>query len=102
MAQWKAVAKTSEVTPRQGKQVVVDGQNIALFNLDGKFCAIQDECAHAGGSLSEGELSGNVVTCPWHGATFDVTCGKVLTEPAYEDVKSYKVKIEDGEILVEI
>ena len=102
MSLWQSVAKTSDIAPGQAKQIVVDGQNIAVFNVDGKFCAIQDECTHAGASLADGELAGRVVTCPWHGASFDVTCGKVLAEPAYDDVKSYKVKVEGGEILIEV
>ena len=102
MSQWKSIAKTSDLAPGQGKQFNVDGQNIAVFNVDGKFCAIHNECTHAGASLADGELAGRVITCPWHGASFDVTSGKVLAEPAYEDVNSYKVKVEGGEILVEI
>ena len=102
MAQWKKVATNQEITSGQGKQIQIDGHNIALFNVGGKYYAIHDECTHAGGSLAEGSLEGNIVACPWHGATFDVTCGKVLSDPAYEDVRSYPVKVEGAEILIEI
>ena len=53
------------------------GQSIALFNVDGTFYDIHDTCSHRGGLLGEGELHGAIVTCPWHGATFDVQTGAV-------------------------
>ena len=102
MAQWKKVAAAQDIKSGQGKQVQIDGQSIAVFNVNGKFFAIHDECTHAGGTLSEGELEGSVVTCPWHGATFDVTDGKVLSDPAYENVRSFPVKVEGADVLIEI
>src|SRR5215831_4226704 len=76
------VARTNEVTPGQAKMVEVEGKKIALFNVDGSLYAIDDTCTHRGGPLSEGVLEGKQVTCPWHGATYDVTTGGVLGPPA--------------------
>ena len=70
--------------------------NVAVFNVDGKFCATADECTHKRGPLSDGELDGEVVTCPYHGAQFNVCTGKVLRGPAEKDVQTYRVVI-DGE-----
>lgn len=95
-------AKKSDLPPRKGLAKTVNGKQIALFNVDEKFFAIDDECTHAGGSLSEGELNGNVVTCPWHGATFDVTSGAVIGAPAFDSVKSYPVHVVGDEIQVEV
>lgn len=75
------VAKTDEVAPGQGKLVEVNGKKIALFNVEGSFYAIDDACTHLGGRLSEGFLDGNEVTCPWHGARFDIITGEVLRPP---------------------
>jgi nitrite reductase/ring-hydroxylating ferredoxin subunit len=102
MAQWHDVAKTSDVAPGHGKQISVEGKALALFNLDGKFYAIDDTCTHAGASLAEGPVAGTVVTCPWHGATFDIVTGAVLSEPAYEGVPAYKVKVEGDDVFIEL
>jgi nitrite reductase/ring-hydroxylating ferredoxin subunit len=71
--------------------------NVAVFNVDGKFYATADECTHKQGPLSDGELDGEVVTCPYHGAQFNVCTGKVLLGPATTDVPTFRVVI-DGEI----
>ena|ERR1041385_954794 len=102
MSQWHAVAKTEDLQPGQGKQVAIEDKVIALFNLDGTFYAIDDTCTHAGGSLAEGPVAGTVVTCPWHGATFDIKTGAVLSDPAYEGVASYNVKVSGKDVLIEI
>lgn len=86
-----------------GKAISVDvnRKQIALFNINGQYYAIDDTCTHAGGSLSEGDVKGTTVTCPWHGATFNITNGEVLSEPAPESVKSYKVHLEGEDIKIE-
>mgnify|MGYP001570128829 FL=1 len=102
MSQWHTVASKDDIKPGQGLQVSLEGRVLALFNIDGKFYAIDDTCTHAGGSLAEGAVAGTVVTCPWHGATFDIVTGAALTDPAYEGVKSYSVKVEGSDVLIEI
>ena len=97
------VARTSEVTPGQAKMVEVEGKKIALFNVDGSFYAIDDTCTHRGGPLSEGVLEGKRVTCPWHGAIYDVTTGDVL-DPNTNSVAAtrYNVRVEASNIEVEV
>ena len=102
MAGFVKVAKSDEIQPGQGKMVEVDGRKIALFNVDGAFYAIDDTCTHRGGPLSEGDLDGKQVTCPWHGAVFDVTTGGVLGPPAPKEVSRYNARVEGGDIEVEI
>lgn len=100
--QMTKVIPSSEIPAGERKCVEVAGQRIAVFNVDGKYYAVDDTCTHAGGPLSEGDVEGKEVTCPWHGATFDITCGKVLNGPAASDIKSYKVTVEGSEIKVEV
>ena len=88
---------TSEVKPSKAKLLFLEGEPVAVFNVDGVFYATQETCTHAGGPLSEGELEDNVIICPWHGSCFDVTNGEVMCGPAEEPVKTYRV-ILDGEI----
>jgi nitrite reductase/ring-hydroxylating ferredoxin subunit len=75
---------------------------LAIYNVDGAVHAIDGTCTHRGGPLGEGELTGNVVTCPWHGARFDVTTGAVLGPPASKEVASYRVTVEGDSIFVEL
>lgn len=86
-----------------GKSLLLQnkGEAIAVFNIDGTFYAISDTCTHAEGPLSEGELIGNKVICPWHGSCFDVRDGSVLCGPADEPVKVYKVILEGNKGRVE-
>ena len=102
MAGFVKIAKSDDIQPGQGKMVEVGGKKIALFNVDGVFYAIDDTCTHRGGPLSDGELNGKEVTCPWHGATFDVTTGQVLRPPAPKEVSGYNIRVEGGDIEVEI
>ncbi len=95
------VANVNELNEGQGKIVEVNGKDIALFNIKGKFYAIDNTCLHAGGPVGEGELNENVVTCPWHGWQYDVTTGKSVM-PGSVKVNSYKVEIKGKEIFVEI
>jgi nitrite reductase/ring-hydroxylating ferredoxin subunit len=70
--------------------------NVAVFNVDGSFYATQDECTHKKGPLSEGELDGSMVTCPYHGAQFNVCTGAVLRGPAQEALKTFRVTVDGG------
>ena len=96
------VANKNDLAPGKAISASVNNKEIAIFNIDGKFYAIDNECTHAGGPLCEGELGGTTVTCPWHGATFDVASGAALGAPAFTGVCSYKVHVEGDEIKVEM
>jgi nitrite reductase/ring-hydroxylating ferredoxin subunit len=74
-------AKTNEFGNRQMKHVEIDGKEILIANIEGKFYAINDRCGHMNALLSMGNLAENVVTCPFHGARFDITTGKKMKDP---------------------
>jgi nitrite reductase (NADH) small subunit len=93
MPDFISVAKVTDIPPGQGRTVQVAGKDIAVFNVDGTFYAIDNTCLHRGGPLGEGELNGNVVTCPWHGWRYDVKTGVSLINPAVK-VNCYPTKIE--------
>ncbi len=78
MADFVKVATTGEIAPGQGKIVEVQGKEIALFNVGGEYFAIDNMCTHEEASLADGEISGFEVTCPLHGAKFDVRSGQSL------------------------
>ena len=96
------VAEVTELGPGEGKTIEVEGVSLALFNVDGTYFAIANTCTHVGGPLGEGALIGKEVTCPLHGAQFDVTSGKVLGGPARSDVKSFPVSLEGDDVMVEV
>jgi len=102
MGQYVKAAGTADVSAGQGKLVEVEGKKIALFNVTGTYCAIADTCTHRGGPLSEGELDGNEVTCPWHGAIFDVRTGVVQGGPATTNVASYPVRVTGTDVEIEV
>ena len=95
------VCSVSDVKPGSAKCVKFAGKDLALFNVGGKFYAIDNKCTHVGGPLCQGKISANDVVCPWHGSKFDVTTGAVKGPPAIKPVKAYKVTIKGQDVLVE-
>ncbi len=94
---------TTDVPKGRGKMVKVQNTCIAVFHTDDdRFFAIADTCSHAQASLSKGYLSGTVIECPRHGATFDITTGKNLTLPAVFPVQHFDITIEDEKIFVHL
>jgi nitrite reductase/ring-hydroxylating ferredoxin subunit len=102
MPEFITVATIDEVPPGRAKLVEVNGNEIALFNIAGTFHAIDNSCTHVGGPLCEGEINGVEVTCPWHGAVFDLSTGRALGPPAFEAVSRYEVRVEGSDVQIEI
>lgn len=102
MPEFVKVARTDEIPVGQAKLVEVGGNEIAIFNVQGSFHAIDNTCTHVGGPLCEGEIDGTEVTCPWHGAVFDVTSGQVLGPPAGQSVNRYNVRVDGPDIEIEV
>jgi len=101
MAQFVKVAQASDIPAGQVKCVEVGDKRIAIFNLDGTYHAIDEVCPHQAGPLSEGEIEGTVVTCPWHGWEFDITTGVNRDDPDTA-LEKFAVKVEGDDILVEV
>lgn len=97
---WVDVAPVSELAPGEWRSVDVGGSQIAVFNLDGGYYAIEDVCTHDGGTLTGGTVERDVITCPRHGARFSIRTGEVLAPPAYEDVPTFSVRVEAGQVQV--
>jgi len=74
---------------------------LAVFNVGGEFFVTNDACTHGPGSLSEGELYGDVIECNFHGGQFNVRTGAVVGPPCMEPVKTYRTIVEDGKIYIE-
>lgn len=102
MSDYRKVARASEIGPGERKIIEVEGTFIAVFNVGGAYHAIEDVCTHDDGPVAEGELEGYEIECPRHGARFDIRDGRVLSFPAIRPVRSYKVKVEGDDILLEV
>ena len=100
--QWHTVAKTSEVDEDEPKRVSVGTTDIAVCKVGDRFYAIDDICTHEYASLSDGFVEGDAIECPLHQARFHIPTGKVLTAPATEDLRTYPVKVEGDDILVQV
>jgi len=98
MSDWVSVARAGELAPGQWRSVDVDGAQVAVFNLNGQYFAIEDVCTHDGGQLSGGSVEGAEIVCPRHGARFCIRTGAALTAPAYEATAKFPVRIENGEV----
>ena len=104
MAEFVRVASVAEIEPGGVKRVEVDGEPIAIVNLDGEFYAIGDTCTHEEASLSEGwvDAEEETIECPLHGSQFKIKTGEVLSLPAVYPVQTYEVKVDGDAILVKI
>jgi 3-phenylpropionate/trans-cinnamate dioxygenase ferredoxin component len=100
MADYVTVATTRDLGPGDMLRVIVNEVPVCLYNVEGEFCATQDTCTHAEASLAEGDLDGEVVTCPLHGAEFNCRTGAVLSFPATFPLATYPVRVEGGQVQV--
>jgi 3-phenylpropionate/trans-cinnamate dioxygenase ferredoxin subunit len=96
------IAKISEIPLGQVQVVEVDGEDVALCNVDGEIYAIADVCTHDDGPLSQGCLHGDQIECPRHGARFDVRTGRALSLPAVVPLPTFAVQVEGDDILVNV
>jgi nitrite reductase (NADH) small subunit len=95
------VAGAGEVKPGEARVVEAEGRTIALFNVDGRYYAIDNTCPHRGGPLGEGDLDGAVVSCPWHAWRWNVTTGANTNNPAVT-VACYAVSEDAGAVFVDL
>lgn len=95
------VAGAEELSSGERLFVEIDDEAIVVFNIAGQYFAIGDVCSHDDGPLGDGELEGEFeVSCPRHGAHFDVRSGKALSLPAVEDIPAYPVRVSERQIEV--
>ena len=100
-AGWLPAGKVSDLSPGRVRLVTgPDDQRLAVCNVEGEFYAIEDVCTHDGGSLDQGELEGEEIECPRHGARFDVRTGRATMMPAAMPVQTYAVRVDGDDLFV--
>jgi len=99
-ADWTAVGAESDLEDHRPKRVDANGFAVMLLRREGRIHATGATCPHAGGPLDQGEISGDTVTCPWHGSSFDLDSGAVTNGPAVYDVSCLEARVRDGQIEV--
>ena len=98
---WETIAKTADCPPGSARECIAAGRIVALFNVEGKFYALDGMCPHQGGPLGKGRLQGCIITCPWHGFQFDVTSGQHQTSRSLVH-PSFPVRVMKDEVQVEV
>ena len=98
---WVPVLVADTLKPGYSRAITAGGQQLALFNVDGEFRAIDNRCLHQGSQLADGDVVNGAVTCPLHGWRFDTATGKCLSHPG-QAVASYEVRVLDGQVEVRL
>lgn len=102
MSDFVTVARLEEVPENELRAVSVDGRKLVLANRRGTIYALEDRCSHEEFPLSEGEVTGDQVTCILHGARFDLATGAPKALPAVMPVKTYECRVEGEKIQVKL
>lgn len=100
MSEWIDVVAVDGLADGENVIVDVDGSEVAVFKIDGHFYAIEDVCTHDGAEIASGELDGDEIICPRHGARFCVKTGEVKCAPAYENIDTFPLQIVDGRVQI--
>ncbi|AWN17908.1 Ferredoxin, 2Fe-2S [Salinisphaera sp. LB1] len=97
---WIDAARVGDIPNNECTVFDLDDEDIAIYNLDGEYFAIEDRCTHDGGDLAGGWVESGCAVCPRHGARFDIRTGKVMAPPAYEDIHAFPVRVQQGVIQI--
>jgi NAD(P)H-dependent nitrite reductase small subunit len=101
MSELITIARVDDLPAGDGRVLQVRNREIALFNVDGAFYALENTCCHRGGPLGDGAIKGNSVTCPWHMWEFDLATGACVNSPG-DRVRTYDVVVENDEVKVRL
>jgi NAD(P)H-dependent nitrite reductase small subunit len=99
---WTKITHTGNIPPREGRPVKIGELEIAIFNLNGRFLAIENACPHKGGPLCDGIVTGAAVVCPLHGRHYDLETGLPLRSSEPSRVAVFPTRVENGIILVDL
>ena len=97
------VAPLSALAEGEARAFEVNGEEVVLCRYEGEVCALHGICTHEDLSLDGGEVQDGVLTCPWHGARYDIRTGRVLALPAIRPLKVYRSRVNDeGRVVIDL
>jgi nitrite reductase/ring-hydroxylating ferredoxin subunit len=97
------VGKTSDIQEGKLMHITASGKEIVLTKLDGNYYAVDNICTHAGAELHEGELNNSELTCPWHGAKWDIKTGGLISFPQkLKSLQSHKILVDNDTLFIEV
>ncbi|MBV8847662.1 MAG: nitrite reductase small subunit NirD [Bryobacterales bacterium] len=99
---WTKITPIENIPAREGRSVSLGGQELAIFNIDGRFLTIDNRCPHKGGPLCDGIVSGTTVVCPLHGWRFDLESGIASRASLPACITTYPTRVENGIVLVDV
>jgi nitrite reductase (NADH) small subunit len=99
---WTPITNVENIPPREGRAVIVNGEEIAIFRLGNRYLTIENKCPHKGGPLCDGIVSGTTVVCPLHGRRFDLETGMAVRASEPSSVATFPTRVEDGIIFVDL
>ena len=102
MDNWIRVCEVDEIDEEDLIGWNYGGHAYAIYRTEKGFFATDGLCTHEDAHLQDGLVFGTVIECPLHQGTFDIVTGKALTAPAYDDLRTYPVKVEDGMVYIEL
>ena len=102
MADWVFVCETSEIDFEDQYKFDYEGRTFCIYHLADGFYATDGMCTHEDVHLSDGLIDGDEIECPMHLGVFNIKTGKVVMDPPCEDLKTYKIKVEDEKIFIEV
>src|ERR1700757_4627638 len=102
MSNFVKLTSQSELPPEgEAREFPLGDKVICVANVNGTISAMDNVCLHEGGPLGQGVIEGNKVVCPWHGWAYDAQTGE-LAHSAGDKVQVYRIKIEGGDVMVEV
>lgn len=100
MSDWFDLCPADKISTNSGQIVNTEIGEIAIFNINGELFAIENTCSHDGNSLAGGDVEGEEIVCPRHGARFSLKTGEALSPPAYEPITTFPVRLSDGMVQI--
>lgn len=99
---WTAITKVENIPPREGRALKIGGDELAIFNVNGRFLTIENSCPHKGGPLCDGIVSGTTVVCPLHGQRFDLETGMPVLASQAGCLATFPTRVDEGIIYVDL
>ncbi len=97
----RPLCPTADVHDGQGLQAAIDDVVVAVFKVGDRYYAIDNQCTHGPGLLSEGEVDGDIVECNFHNGAFNIRTGEVVAPPCMVPVRTYYTEVRDGQIYID-